>query len=201
MGTEIQDQLSRALRGIDRDYAALVKDKMTRVVEYEAPFLNDYRIYRVRHLAPHRPIVFYVGFVPRKRAYFLTGEPENMTKMAKADHVVIDSPETAALFASTFLEVTRSQAKLIYQVDSVDDLKFRPNLDDEQQRVKEAIEAQYRTVLSPPAAEPADGDYVVTLYAVRDQALERHSLRVGRRGEIAVDVSVLETGLPLVYGF
>jgi hypothetical protein len=200
MGTEIQEQLSKALSGVDKQYARLAKDRMTKVAVYDAPFLNEYRIYRVRHLNPHKPIVFYVGFAPRKRAYLLTGAPENMTKLAKADGVVIDSPEVAATFASTFLEVTRSMARLFYQVQSVDELKFRPNLPDEQRQVKEEIETKYRSIISPPAAEPADSGYAVTVYAVREQALERHSVRVSRDGDISDEVSVLETGLPLVYG-
>jgi len=200
MQTEIQELLSKALSGVDKQYSRLLRERMTRVAVCEAPFLREHRIYRVTHLSPHKPIVFYVGFAPRKRAYLLTGAPEDFIKLGKADGVTIDSRELAASYAAVYLEVTRSMSRLFYLVRSVDEVEFRPNLADEQLQVKAAIEAKYRSIISPPAAEPADSGFVVTVYAVREQTLERHTARVSSMGDIQDEASVLETGLPLVYG-
>jgi hypothetical protein len=55
-------------------------------------------------------------------------------------------------------------------------------------------------VIVPPAAEATASGYAVTVYAVREQALERHVVTVRRNGEVQSDITILEQGLPLVYG-
>ncbi|MCP4251738.1 MAG: hypothetical protein GY778_32300, partial [bacterium] len=90
--------------------------------------------------------------------------------------------------------------KLFYTVNSVDDVEFRPNLEADQEAVKSAFVDRYRTTIGPPTAELIDDGFAVRFYAVREQALERHTVRIGRGGEVAADFEVVEAGLPLVYG-
>jgi hypothetical protein len=196
----IQQQLAAALRPVDEQVAQLTADSPTKVETYPAPFLTQYQIYRVEHLNPDKPIVFYVGYAPGEKAYLLTGAPADMIDLAKADGVVVDSPETAEGYAAAFLEVTRSMAELFYTVESVDEMQFRPNLTAEQERVKAAFVEEYRAIIQPATATPIDGGYVVTLYAVREQTLERHEVSVSTDGTVTEQIAVLEQDLPLVYG-
>jgi len=200
MQANIQQQLGKALKSINKQYAGLVTDSMTEVKIHDAPFLKRYQIYRVEHFNPHKPILFYVGFAPKQQAYLLTGTPENYLKLGLADGVVIDSPEIAANYAATYLEVTRSMSKLFYLVQSVDEVKFRPNLTDDRVKAKTSFIEQYRPVITPPTAELADHNYTVTAYAIREHTLERHSLMVNTEGNIKDDITILEQDLPLVYG-
>jgi hypothetical protein len=55
-------------------------------------------------------------------------------------------------------------------------------------------------VVAPPAVESAEDGFTVTVYAVREQALERHVLEVRLDGGIEDTRTVLEHELPLVYG-
>jgi hypothetical protein len=196
----IQQQLAAALRPVDEQYAQLTAESPTKVETYPAPFLTQYQIYRVEHLNPNKPIVFYVGYAPGEKAYVLTGSPPDMIDLAKADGVVIDSPETAEGYAAAFLEVTRSMAELFYVVESVEDIQFRPNLTPEEERVKAAFAEEYRTIIEPATATPAEGGYLVTVYAVREQTLERHEVGVSTDGAVTEQITVLERDLPLVYG-
>jgi hypothetical protein len=103
-------------------------------------------------------------------------------------------------YAKAYLEVTRPTRKLFYLVASVDEVRFRPNLDEKEQAEKVSFVEQYRSVVSPPSAAPTNGEYTVTLYAVREQAFERHVVQVGLHGELTPEIKVLVQDLPLLYG-
>ena len=96
MQANIQQQLGKALKSIDKQYASLVTDSMTEITVFDAPFFKRYQIYRVEHFNPYKPVLFYVGFAEKQRAYLLTGAPDNYVRLGRADAVVIDSPDTAA---------------------------------------------------------------------------------------------------------
>jgi len=194
------EQLSKALRSVDKKYAELVEDEMTEVEVYPASFLTQYQIYRVEHFSPYKPMLFYVGYAPRGQAYLLTGMPENYINLGQADGVMLETPKEAASYATTYLEVTRLMSDLFYQVGSMVEIEFRPNLSQEEEQVKEAFVTQYSSVIKPPQTEVTGDGYRVTVYAVREQALERHDMLVSREGTIQDDVVILEQDLPLVYG-
>ena len=196
----IQQQLKKALQSLNKQYADLLTDPMTEITVYDAPFLSRYQIYGVEHFDPYASVFFYVGFAERQRAYILTGTPENYVKMFKADGAVIAAVEPAARYAATYLDVTRSMKKLFYLVRSVDEVKFRPNLSGDEAQARAAFIDQYRPVITPPSATLTSQGYQVTLYAVREQALERHTLTVKKKGEIQDQLTVLAQSLPLVYG-
>ncbi len=200
METDIGRQLSAALKHVDRHYARLVTDTMTEIEPHPAPFLTHHRIYRIEHFSPHKPVLFYVGFAPGKRAYLLTGTPANYAQMARADGVALETPDAAEAYAAVYLEATRSMSELFYPVRSVDEVKIRPNLDEEDAEDAAAFVEQYRPVIAPPVAAATEGGYTVTAYAVRNQTLERHRLTLSRDGALHNDVTILEEDLPLVYG-
>ncbi len=200
MADDLRRQLGTALAAVDEYYADLVARPSSEVSQHPAPFLRDYRIVRVEHFSPHKPVLFYAGFAPNKPAFLLTGNPDGYVQLAKNDNVVIDSPEWAVRYATTFLKVTRSMARLFYLVSSVDDLKFRPGLRAREAAAKAAFKAQYAAIIAPPAVQANDNGYLVVVYAVREQDLERHTLAVHRDGAIDDEIKRLEHDLPLVYG-
>jgi hypothetical protein len=173
---------------------------MSEVEVYPAPFLQRYQIYRVEYFNPTKPVLFYVGFAPGQPAYLLTGAPENYVRLAQADGLVITSTQVAVAYATTYLEVTRSMAELFYLVQSVQQVEFRPNLIDPELQVKTAFIDKYRSLLKPATAEVTASGYTVTVYAIREQALERHTLTVTKQGDLRDEVTILEQNLPLVYG-
>jgi hypothetical protein len=145
-------------------------------------------------------MLFFTGFRPPRKAYLLTGQPGHFVQMAQDDGVALDAAEQAIAYAVAYLETTRSMSDLVYLVRSVDDVQVRPNLEDEEMTAAVGFTEQYRTIIVPPAAEATSGGFVVTAYAIREQALERHRLSVHRDGGIQPTVETLETDLPLVYG-
>jgi hypothetical protein len=200
MQNDIRQQMADALRFVHRHRAERVANAASDVEPYPASFLKHHRIYRIEYHGAFKPDVFYVGFAPGKRAYLLTPYPENYVALARADGVVIDSPETAAAYATVYVEVTRSMSSLTYLVNSVDEMKFRPNLTAEQEEIKRVFIEKQRSVITSPTATRTASGYAVTAYVVHEQALQQHRFNVSSDGDIQGEVRVVEEGLPLVYG-
>ena len=200
MQTNIRQELSEALSHTSKEYAPLVMDSMTRIEEYPAPFFQLHHIYRLEHLSPRKPILFYVGFASGGAAYLLTDHPENYMHVARADGLVIASTEVATSYAIGFLEVTRSMSRTFYVVHSTEDVRFRPNLANEETRNKEAFIQKYSSTIAPATAQVEDDRYHVDVFVVRGQALEKDSLTIEKNGAIQLHPTTLEQNLPLVYG-
>jgi hypothetical protein len=194
----MQSELSHALSRVNKEYAKLVTDPLTKINPVPTPFLSDYAIYAVKHFVPHRSVMFYVGFAPGKRAFVLTGKPDNFSRLAHADSVVIDSPEVAISYEKVYLDTTRSMNRLFYLVDLLDDVMFRPKLNAEEKQTKATFVNQ--NLIAPATVEESKNKYIVTQYAVREQALERHVVTIDKKGNIKTNVAVVERNLPLVYG-
>ncbi len=200
MQADIRQQLSQGLAPTSEHYAHLVTDPLTQIEVYPTHFLKHYQIYQVEYFSPHKPILFYVGFALGQSAYLLTGAPENYVKLAQADNVFIDSPDIAVNYATVYLEVTRFMSILFYLVHSVEEVRFRRNLSDEEAKIKSSFMEKYRSVITSPTANSINHSYIVAAFAVREQSLERYSISVSRDGNVSVDVTTLEQDLPLVYG-
>jgi hypothetical protein len=200
MMTDIQQQISKALMPVDKYYANVVADSTTEIETYPAPFLKHYQIYKVESFNPSKPILFYVGFASGQSPYLLTGNADNYIKLLKADGSVIDKPGIAMNYVTTYLEVTRPMAKLFYIICSLQDLKFRPNLDNSESQIKATFLEKYQSVIGPPVVTQRGDRYVVTLYAIEEQSLKLYSVTVNQRNNLEVVVTTLEENLPLVYG-
>ena len=200
MANDISRELSKALKRVDPEYARVVLDSMTNVETYDAPFLTYHRIYRVEEVGPHHSKLFYVGFAPGERAYLLTGAPDQYVRLAHADRVDLATPKAAEEYAAAYLEVTRSMSELFYVVHSIDDVMIRPNLDDEDAAAATAFAERYAAIITSPSAKATNAGYEVTVYAVREQALEQHNVTVAKDGALREEIVILEDDLPLVYG-
>lgn len=200
MQIDIRQQLSDALARISDTYAQMLKDRMTRIEREPTPFFQRHSIYRVEHMNPRKPFVFYVGFAPGEDAYLLTDQPENFVRLAQADGVSIQALEAALDYAKTYLRVTRSMSRLTYIVETVADIRFRPNLTGDASSVKDAFVQKYQTIITPPSAQHEGEDYIVSAFVVQEQTLEKYTLSVEKKGGIRASITMLERNLPLVYG-
>lgn len=198
MVSDLQE-LSRSLSEVNSRYGRLVVDRMTTVDTVPAPF-SVYRICRVEYLGPHHPELFYVAYAPGRPVHLLSEDTDTFNKLVAEDRVVIDSAERAEQYAAVFIEVTRSMSQLTYLVRSVDEVRFRPKLSPEEEARKSDFLNRYRSLIHPPKAAPAGSDWEVVAWVVRQQALQRHTLRISRSGAVARRIETVEEDLPLVYG-
>ena len=172
----------------------------TEIEACATPFLRQSRIFRVEYQNPNRPVLFYVGQTRAGAASLLTGQPDAFVRLAREDRISINSAETATAYATLYLEVTRSMSELTYLVRSVDEVRFRPNLDEAGERKRRDFVRRYSSAISPPAAERNANGFTVSAYVIRQQSLERHRLEVAADGGIEDHAETLERDLPVVYG-
>jgi hypothetical protein len=170
-------------------------------VPLPALFPPSAQLYRVYHPTPYHPIVFMVGLTGGV-AYPLTGHPERFIEMAQAAGVAVDSADTALAYVRAWLETTRPARQLFYLVSALDELEFVLNPTDEERAEIATFERDYGKLLRPPQAnaDSSGTTFTVTLFAVRDRALERHTLTVARDGGANAAVETLAERLPLVEG-
>lgn len=192
--------LRKAMRKVDPDFARLVSDPVTEIRRHPAPFLTDHGIYRVEHRGPYRPIAFYVSLSASGSARLLTGAPENLTLLAREEALVVDSPEKAEALAYLYLEATRPMTERFYVVRSIDDVEFRAGLTSDDKDAEASFRNAYSSQIMPPHVDSEGDGYVVRVFAVRDQSLERLTLAIAPDAEMKRKVETLEENLPLVYG-
>jgi len=195
------EQLRQALLAAgDEHGAAMVADPSSEITVLPAPFLQRYRIYRVLYYSPYKPILLYLGFAPDLPLYSLAGNPQAYYAMAQADGVDLATVDLAIDYITVFLEVTRNMYELVYQVTSVDQIRFLPKPSHAQVQAKEALTAKYRSTLTAPSAQVTEDGYTVIAHVVRQQELERHTFKVRHDGNMEAQITIIEQSMPVVIG-
>lgn len=200
MKKEIEQLRQALLAANDEQGAAMVANPTSEVTVYPTQFLQRYRIYRVLYYSPYKPILLYLGFAPDMPVYYLAGNPLAYHELAQADQVDLTTLELAINYITVFLEVTRNMYELVYQVDSIDEIRFLRKPSPAQIKAKEALTEKYRAILTAPVGEVTEDGYTITTHVMRQQELERHTFKVRRNGEMESQITMIEQGMPVVIG-
>ena len=200
MKNEIEQLRQALLAANDEQGAVMVADPHSEITVYPTKFLQRYRIYRVLYFSPYKPILLYLGFAPDLPLYSLVGNPQAYHGLAQTDKVDLATGDLATNYVTVFLEVTRNMYELVYQVNSVNQIRFLRKLSPAQVQAKEALTEKYRATLTAPVGEVTEDGYVVIAHVVRQQELERHTFKVRRNGDMESQITVIERGMPVVIG-
>ena len=151
-------------------------------------------VWRVRDETGAHPWQVYVGVWPDGSARLLTADQEAWADLVSASGARLDGEADARAYVEAFLEVTRGAQVIIQPITSLDELRWRPGSDREE-------DARAKLLADPPAIEPSlrqtvDG-FHVELTLVVDQRLQRNTFDVTRGGQIASSFRVLAEHLPL----
>jgi hypothetical protein len=193
---ELRRAVAKALG--ENDKSGLAFDERTTFTRRPAPFLSRHGIWLLHHLGRYHPFVLHLAYAPDGPARILSGRPETFLSVAREDAVRIETSDAAVAYGVAYLVSTAEPDELFYLVDDVRDLKFVPNATVVENAEIAASHQGYEGVVEPPAARDLNGHFVVTVYAARERALERHTLTVARDGDVRADVEVLAPRLPLV---
>jgi hypothetical protein len=191
--------LAEALQRDYPDSAGFVRDPQTVLTLYELPLLGDATIYRVYAYGAHHPIAFMVGLAGGV-AFPLTGKPDNFSALARAAAVAIETAAAARDYACAWLVTTRPPGRRFVIVAALDDIEFLPNPDAEDRARIAAFKREFGARLAPPIAVATNDAFRVTLYAVRERALELHMLTVRPDGSIDDVIETLTDTAPVLEG-
>jgi hypothetical protein len=193
-------ELADALASTDPAAAELVRDERT--VVYHADIavpLRRYAMLMITNFHPHNPTSLYIAYAPGMPAFVLTRHPDRFAELARADGLLIETPEAALAWARAYQETTRTTDEIFYLVSTIDDvqtLNDSPLADDRQVA---AFRARFAATIQPPEVSPEGPPYVVRLWAIREQTLELHRLRVEATGVIEDEIDIVASDLPLVF--
>jgi hypothetical protein len=180
-------------------YGQLLKSKDVPLIPVSVSFLNKYHIYRsVYHL--HKPVEFYFGYSPSRSIIELTGQPKQFIKLAQRDKVFLQSPEDAINYLETFFEITHPRVGLVYIIESVNDIRFKPGLSTEEEIKKNNIIHDFSSRIHPIDLKSEEEKYIATYFVVNDQQLEKHESRLSANGRVTTKKTILLNDLPVLYG-
>jgi hypothetical protein len=166
-----------------------------RLAPVAVPGIETTVVWRVRGESGPHPWQVYVGAWPDGSVRVLTADQDAWGELVAATGARLEDEAQARSFVETFLEVTRGALVIVRPVGSLDDLRWRPGSDEED-------DAKAALLADPPAmapsVDPTPDGFRVELTLVVDQRLQRNVIDVTRAGEIAkTSFRVLAEHLPL----
>ncbi|MEU5880332.1 hypothetical protein [Spirillospora sp. NPDC047279] len=170
----------------------------SRLTPLPAPFLNDWRVLRVDYRQGSHPVMFHVA-LHGAETVLLTGDAEAFDKVVKAAGVKVGDAATATQVAGLYLQTVRPGGTGSYQVDGVDQIKFRPGITGETAARRDAIVGEYRSVIKPPAAVAKGGGFTAAAYVVKGRELQRRDLTIRADGTVTDRPRTLVSDLPVAY--
>jgi len=196
---DVRARLAAALSEESEHYAAMVEDPATTVTLVEATWLTRWQVFDVLWRGPYHPQRFYAALSDDDTVLVLSGHPEAFAQMTANAQVQVDDASVAVDIAVFYLDTTRSFQAYSYRIDSVSDISWLPHPDAGEQQRRTEVETQYGPLVAPPAAEPSEDGWTVTVWMVDDRTLVRHQLEIAPDGAVGITSDIVETDIPVPY--
>lgn len=177
--------------------ADLARNAATTYAELPVDWLKDGKVYDLQNLAGH-PQRLYVALASDGQVSVLSGQPDAFIALSKT--VPVSGEAAAVVRASQFLELSRSMDTLSYEVSSVDAIRWSPKPTEAESAKIAALRGELGSLIGAASAQAKDGGWVVTLWRVNQDSLERHVVFVAASGELTDRAEVVRTKLPVVIG-
>ncbi len=190
--------LVAALGNASPSIADLAKNERTTITVVDLPEGGTWQVLDLLNRGVQRPVRAFVALSDGGEAKVLTGKPENFAVVAQA--VPVDTAVEATRLAQVFLDSTRSMSSLSYRVASTDDIRWRPRLDADGEKARDALLSSVGRQIAAPRAERTGGGWSVTLWTVTGQDLVRHQVTLGGSQGIADSAKTTASDLPVVIG-
>jgi hypothetical protein len=193
MGRELD--LTVVAAAIGPPLADAVLDGEARIDPVDVPGIEPTVVWRVLDESGSHPWQVYVGVWPDGTVRILTADQDAWSDLVAVSGASLTDVTQARSYVETFLEVTRGALVIVATVTSLDDLRWRPGSDEEE-------DARAALLADPPALAPVlaptiDG-FHVELTLVVDQRLQRNVFDLTRAGAITrTSFHVLAVHLPL----
>ena len=195
------EPIRRNLPAADARFANYLSDPMTRLKRLETPWLPEVGIFLADHLSPERPIRFYLAVGPENYARVITGRFDLWEELMLKGEAQIDNLRHAESFLRTWLEVTADPSLLSYLIASVDEIRFRPHLDEDDEAHRQEVIDKFRGHITDVQVSNRGRLFKLTCFLMRGHELQEVSLQLLDNGTVEnLSVEILDRDLPVVYG-
>lgn len=161
---------------------------------YPVPGCPTDVIWRVYDPGPRHPMQVYVGRWPDGSLRVVSDDLSGFLELVALAGTHLEDEQTALGYVRALLEVTRAPSVLVREIGDLDDIPWRPGTDEEADRRRAFEDAA--AVAPASVVRTADG-FVVELYLVVDQRIQRNRFEVSRQGALSASFEVLAEDLPL----
>ncbi len=188
-----KEALAALLEATNPEIANIVRDPASKVEPF-GPSLPLGVVYRVSKFAPTRMIVHFIGVVSQGDAIVLTGEPRKYAEFAERCGISVNRSEDKLEYGRAYLAISAG-SKRLQILNSVDDIKPRPGLDESQTAQFQDFVAKYSSKIIAPSCNGS----ACFFYAISGQDLVLIQLTVETNEAIMPDISVFESNLLIPY--
>lgn len=187
--------LAEVLRDVDPAMAESVGSGTAILTERSLPF--DAVAVRVVVNEPWGERGAWFGLIDGT-AVSLSGRPAAFGELARSAGARVVDPGGAVDFAAALLDTTRAFDQPEYRIESVEDVKMRPPLIEEETEARDRFIADHSRDIGPPAAVARPGGgFEVTAYRVRAGQVEQVVVTVHEDGSADITSHALEPTPPL----
>lgn len=188
-----KEELAGLLESSHPDIAAIVRDPASKIEPF-GPTLPLGAVYRVSKFAPTRMIIHYVGVVSQGDAIVLTGDADAFARFASKSGVSLTRSEDKLEYGRAYLTIANG-SKRLQILNSIDDIKPRPGLNEAQTAQFQQFVAKYSSRIEAPSCIGSSCNY----YVIQGQDLVLASLTIDADGTVRPDGSILESNLLIPY--
>lgn len=190
-----KEVLAQKIESIDASTAAIIRDKQTKIEQISAPFMQNGEILVARKFAPSRLIEIFIG-KSGETAFLIGGDAAKYFEFTEKTKLSLNNTETRIAYLKNFLQITESGNGRFQILESIDEIKMRPNLSDEDKQKFAQFQTKFKSVILP-IKEIADFKY--TAFAIKNQDLVKLSLIVKPDNKIDRKDEIIEKDLLIPY--
>ena len=193
-----KELLARRVEKIDTNSASVIRSADSKIEQLSTPFFRVGKIYRVSKFLPTRPLVIFIGVDDKDFTVVLNANREGYFELAEKAGLLLERRDVRLDYIRTYLETVESKDKRLQILQSVSDIKERPNLDEAEQKEFAEFQAKYEKTIQPPQINESI-PYKAIFFVVKGQDLVRLDITLMPDGKITPEETVLEKNLLIPY--
>ncbi len=190
-----KESLAKKIESIDANTATIIRDANTKIEQISTSFLQSGEIFVATKFAPSRLIQIYIG--KNDDAVFLIGgNAEKYFEFIEKAKLSLNNSETRIAYLNNFLQITEAGKGRFQILESIADIKIRPNLSDENKQKFVAFQAKFKSIITP-IKEIGDNKFAV--FIIIRQDLVKLELSIKSDNKIERKDEILEKDLLIPY--
>lgn len=191
-----KESLAKGIEAINPSMAEIIRSEKSKIATLETSFLRDGEIYLVKKFSPTRMIQIYIG-TSDEQTFLIGGEAERYYEFIEKAKPILDRDELRIAYLKNFLQVTKTGKGRFKIVESVDEIKERPNLKDQQKQEFAKFIEKYKHIIKPPQQTNNESKY--EFFVIKDQSLVKLTLKIIDGYKVEQSEEVLEEKLLIPY--
>lgn len=190
-----KEVLAKNFEAIDENTAKIIRDTQTNIKEIPVSFLQNGEIIVAEKFAPSNLIQIYIG-KSDDDVFLIGGDAEKYYQFIEKAKLSLNNSENRIAYLKNFLQITEAGKGRFQILDSIDEIKMRPNLSDENKQKFAQFQEKFKSVIVAPK-ETSDFKYAI--FAIIGQNLVKLNLSIKPDNKIERTDEILEKDLLIPY--